>query len=238
MDRSAQFEDVEIPLTTAPIHGRESVRGVLGIPEWWPTGDRVAVVIAHGSSSNHEDPLVTFLTSKLAGLGYLTLRFNFPFAEAGKRVSSDTPKDLEQCFRAALNVLGRDPTARPARLMIGGVGLGGRVAASLVADRIRAEGLFLLGFPLHPQDKPDQGDAEILYRATSPMLFVQGTRDRRCDQTTLRAALRRVGAPVELHDVADADSSFHVPKKSRRTSDEVQEEIFSVLTNWIARRLA
>ena len=70
------------------------------------------------------------------------------------------------------------------------------------------------------------------------MLFVQGTRDRRCDGAALRAALRRVGAPIELYDVADADSSFHVPKKSGRSDEEVQAEVFSVLASWIARRLA
>ena len=133
---------------------------------------------------------------------------------------------------------GRDPTALPARLIVGGVGLGSRVAAGLVADRLRADGLFLLGFPLHPQDKPEKSDAEILYRATSPMLFVQGTRDRRCDGQALRASLRRVGAPIELYDVADADSAFRVPKKSGRSDDEVQSEIFGVLAGWISRRLA
>jgi len=236
MEPTAQFEELEIPLAE-PIHGLDTVRGVLGIPEWWPTGERVAVIIAHGSGSDHTDPLITKLATALAERSYMTLRFNFPFAEAGKRSSSDTAVHLERCFRAALNVLGRDPTALPARLVIGGVGLGGRVAASLVADRLRVDGLFLLGFPLHPVGKPERSEPEILFRATSPMLFVQGTRDRRCEGEALRAVLRRVGAPIELYDVAEADSSFQVLKKSGRTQEEVQAEIFGVLSNWIARRL-
>ena len=77
----------------------------------------------------------------------------------------------------------------------------------------------------------------MLFRTTTPMLFVQGTRDRRCDGEALRAALRRVGAPIELHDVEDADASFSVPKKSERTGEEVQLEVFGVLASWIARRL-
>ena len=44
----------------------------------------------------------------------MTLRFNFPFAEAGRRASSDSPEVLETTFRAAIAVLGRDPTAAPA----------------------------------------------------------------------------------------------------------------------------
>jgi predicted alpha/beta-hydrolase family hydrolase len=236
METAAQFEEIQIPLT-APIHGRDSLSGVLGIPEWWPTGERVAIVFAHGGTSNFEDPLIATLAHALTEKGYLTLRFNFPFAEAGKRSSADSPEILERGFRAALNVLGRDPTALPARLFVGGVGLGSRVAAGLVADRLHADGLFLFGFPLHPQDKPENSDPDILFRATTPMLFVQGTRDRRCNGTALRRALRRVGAPIELYDVEEADSAFHVPKKSGRTEAQVQTETFGVLSAWLARRL-
>jgi hypothetical protein len=237
MEPTSQFEEIEIPLVE-PIHGQASLSGVLGIPEWWPTGERVAVVIAHGGTSDFNDPLIAKLTQGLTDRSYLTLRFNFPFAQACKRSSSDSPAILERGFRAALNALGRDPTALPARLFVGGVGLGGRVAAGLVSDRLHADGLFLLGFPLHPQNKPEKSDSKILFRATAPMLFVQGTRDRRCQGGALRQALRRVGAPIELYDVDEADSSFHVPKKSHKTNERVQAEVFGVLANWIARRLA
>ena len=236
MESKAQLEEIMIPLAE-PVHGRAEVRGVLGIPEWWTTGERVAVVIAHGGPSNFEDPLIATLARKLTERGCLTLRFNFPFAEAGKRSSADSPAVLERGFRAALNALGRDPTALPARLFVGGVGLGGRVAAGLVADMLHVDGLFLLGFPLHPQDKPDQSDPEVLFRVTAPSLFIQGTRDRRCNEATLRKSLRRVGAPIEIYDVKDADSAFHVPKSSGRTDEEIHAETFGVLSAWLTRRL-
>ncbi|MFP6656058.1 MAG: alpha/beta family hydrolase, partial [Myxococcota bacterium] len=230
------LEDIMIPLPE-PIHGRSEVHGVLGVPEWWPTGERVAIVIAHGGPSDFDDPLISMLTRELTQCDYLTLRFNFPFAEAGKRSHADSPEMLERCFRAALNVLGRDPTAQPARLFVGGIGLGGRVAAGLVADMLHADGLFLLGFPLHPQDKPELSDPDVLFRATTPMLFLQGTRDRRCNGVALRNCLRRVGAPIEIYDVADADSAFHVLKKSGRSEEEIHAETFGVLSTWLTRRL-
>jgi predicted alpha/beta-hydrolase family hydrolase len=231
-----QLEEVMIPLT-APIHGRSELRGVLGIPEWWPTGGRIAVVLAHGGPSDLDDPLLEMLSRKLTGLDYLTLRFNFPFAEAGKRSSADSAEILERGFRAALNALGRDPTALPARLFVGGIGLGGRVAAGLVADRLHVDGLFLLGFPLHPQDKPEKSDPNVLFRTTAPMLFIQGTRDRRCNGAALRNALRRVGAPIELYDVDEADSAFHVPKKSGRSVDQIHTEVYNVLSTWLSSQL-
>ena len=85
MEPTAQFEDIDIPLSEA-VHGRDSVRGVLGIPEWWPTGERVAVVFAHGGAGNFEDPIITTLARTLTEKSYMTLRFNFPFIEAGKAV--------------------------------------------------------------------------------------------------------------------------------------------------------
>ncbi len=235
MEPSATFEELEIPLPE-PIHGKDHLKGVLGIPEWWPTGERIAVVFAHGGGSDYDDPLIAAVCNGLTERSYLTLRFNFPFAEAGKRATADSPAVLERGYRAALNILGRDPTALPARLIVGGMGLGGRVAAGLVADRLQADGLFVLGFPLHPQDKPEKSDPDVLFRSTAPTLFIQGTRDRRCDPTALRQALRRVGAPIELYDVAEADSNFHVPRKSGRTNEQVQAEVFGVLANWIGRR--
>jgi len=235
MEPSATFEELEIPLPE-PVHGLDHVSGVLGIPEWWPTGERIAVVFAHAGASDHEDPLISAVCRGLTERSFLTLRFNFPFAEAGKRAASDSAAVLERGYRAALNVLGRDPTALPARLVVGGMGLGGRVAAGLVADRLQADGLFLLGFPLHPQDKPEKSDPDVLFKTTVPSLFVQGTRDRRCTSGALRQALRRVGTPIELYDVEEADSVFHVPRKSGRTDEEVHGEVFGVLSNWIARR--
>ena len=97
--------------------------------------------------------------------------------------------------------------------------------------------VFLLGFPLHPQDKPEKSDPEVLFRATAPMLFVQGTRDRRCTPDALRGALRRVGAPIELYDVPEADGNFRVPRKSGRSEEQIHAEIFGVISGWFTRRL-
>lgn len=236
VEPTARYEEIKIPLRD-PAHGLEEVSGVLGIPEWWPTGSRVAVAIAHGSTGDMNDPVVERLHRELTEHRYMALRFNFPFAEAGKRSSSDSMAVLESAYRSAVSVLGRDPSAAPAHLFVGGKGLGARVAAQLAASRLRAEGLFFLGFPLHTQDKPDQVQAEQLYRIISPMLFVQGTRDRQCDIDTLRRTLQRVGAPTELVVAEEADQNFKVLKKSERTDEEVAEELVAAVKGWFARIL-
>lgn len=101
MEPSATFEELEIPLPE-PIHGKDHLKGVLGIPEWWPTGERIAVVFAHGGGSDYDDPLISAVCNALTQRSYLTLRFNFPFAEAGKRATADSPATLERGYRAEI----------------------------------------------------------------------------------------------------------------------------------------
>jgi hypothetical protein len=226
----ARFEEVQIPLEE-PVHGLATVGGVLGVPEWWPTGSRIGVVLAHASTRNMEDPLVVALQRGLTERKYLALRFNFPFAQA-KRSRPDPVETLERTFRSAMDVLGRDPSGAPAHLFVGGVGLGGLVAAQVAARR-RVNGVFLIAYPLHSRDEPTCNvRAEPLFRVVSPLLFVQGTRDRTCDRDALRRTLKRVGAPMKLHEVPEADGLMGVPKRSGRSGDDVAREILGALDSW------
>ena len=231
VDPASRYEEIKIPLGD-PIHGLDAVSAVLGVPRWWPTGSRVGVVIAHGATGDMNSEAVAGLHRSLTERRYFSLRFNFPFAEAGKR-RPDSMTVLRRVMRAALGALGRDPTAAPAHLFLGGIGLGGQVAADLAAARIRVDGLFLMAYPLHPPGKPDELQPEQLFRIVSPALFIQGDRDATCDIETLRQTLVRVGAPTVLRVIAEADRTFKVLKKSGRTQEEVTEEITRALDEWI-----
>jgi fermentation-respiration switch protein FrsA (DUF1100 family) len=79
---------------------------------------------------------------------------------------------------------------------------------------------------------------EALYRLVSPLLFVQGTRDRTCDLDALHRTLVRVGAPKNLHVVPEADGQMAVPKRSGRTQDEVVQELLDVLDSWCRQVIA
>jgi len=236
VEPTARFDDVQIPLDE-PVHDLTSVDGVLGVPEWWPTGSRVGIVLAHGSGRSMRDPLIEGLHRGLTERKYLTLRFNFPFAQSG-RSRPDPPAVLERAYRAAVAVLGRDPTAAPAHVFLGGIGIGGYVAAQ-AASRLRVNGIFLIGYPLHSRDKPEKNVRdEALYRLVSPLLFVQGTRDRTCELDALRRTLVRVGAPKNLHIVPEADGQMAVPKRSGRSQEDVVQELLDVLDSWCRQVIA
>jgi predicted alpha/beta-hydrolase family hydrolase len=231
VETSARLEELRI-LLPEPVHGLQHVSAVLGIPRWWPTWARVGVVFAHDVGGSIEDPLLVHLQTQLTERRCLTLRFNFPFAEAGKR-RPDSPQTLRRVMRGALAALARDPSAAPAKVFVGGMGLGALAAADLSAARVRVDGLCFLGFPLHPPDKPELASTEPLSRVVAPMLFVQGARDKRCDLGALKQRLTRVGAPTALHVCREADHHFRVLKKSGRTDAEVRDEVLAVVETWI-----
>lgn len=233
VEPTSRFDEIEIPLPE-PVHDRTSVKGILGIPEWWPTGSRVSVVLAHGKDA--EDPLLEGLQRALTERKFLTLRFRFPFVEAEKS-RPDPMHVLQRTFRAAVAILGRDPTAAPAHLFVGGKNLGAQVAAQAAAARLRVDGVFFLGYPLHKQGGGGELRDDPLYRVISPMLFVQGTRDRHCDLDQLRKVLLRVGAVSKLHVADEADHAFKVLKKSPRTPEDVEAEVLTALHDWIVKAL-
>ena len=121
------------------------------------------------------------------------------------------------------------------RLGNAGAGLGAKAAVQLATQRLRIDGVFALGFPLHPAGKPDQVQAESLFRIIAPMLFLQGTRDRSCDLGALRRTLVRIGAPTALHVVEDADGRFKVTKRAGRSEQEVWAELLTKVDGWIQK---
>ncbi len=237
MEPGVRFENIQIPLEE-PLRDAEHLSGVLGIPEWWPTGSRIGVVLAHGSGRDLNDPLVATLHRGLTERKYLTLRFNFPFAEVARK-RPDPSEVLVRAFRAAIAVMGSDPTSAPAHLFIGGFGLGGQAAALVSTQRLRVEGVFMLGYPLHGRDQPEHPThADPLFRVVYPMLFVQGTRDRYCNIDALRQTLARVGAPKTLQIVQHADHQFQVPKRSGRSDQQVAGELLEGVDRWCTKVLS
>ena len=232
-ESTPQYEPIKIPLGE-PVHGLDSVTGRLGVPEWWPTGARVSVVIAQASAE--EDPLLDTLQKALTERKYLTLRFPMPFMVAGKK-KPDEPRVMQRTYQAAIQVLSQDPSAAPAYVFAGGKNIGAISASHAATSRLRIQGLFFLGYPLHKLGDTKEVRAERLYRVITPMLFIQGSRDRYCELPVLRKTLARVGAPVNLHVVEEADHQLHVPKKCQRSQDEVNREVLAVLETWVRKSL-
>ena len=189
-----------------------------------------AVILAHGAGKNMDSPLLIGMQNHLADNSIAAVRFNFLYTEKGKRAPDRRPQ-LEACWRAVADWT-RDKLA-PEQLFLGGKSMGGRMASYLVADGYPCEGIFFLGYPLHPPGKTDQLRKDHLPSIKVPMLFVAGTRDSLSNLELLQPIIQELGPKAALHLIEGGDHSFKVPKRSGRTSDEIQDEIAQVVTRWL-----
>jgi uncharacterized protein len=191
--------------------GSETLSGV-----WCRPGPiSAAVAVAHGAGSAMDAPILVGFTDCLNEAGVATLRFNFPYMEAGKRSPDSEPK-LRRAWEAAMATTRERAPGR--RVFAAGKSLGGRIASLAVADGMLADGLLFLGYPLHPPGKPDRLRDEHLGRIAVPMLFLQGTSDPFARFDLIQDVTHRLGRWAVLHPVEGGDHSFRV--RGRRMDDE------------------
>ena len=212
--------------------GGGAVSAVIALPSTAARASRVpAVVLAHGAGAGMRSPFMTAMHSGLAHQGHVTVKFNFPYMEARRRVP-DPRSVLERCFRAVLENMARDRALAGPRLAIGGKSLGGRIASYLAAGGAPIAALVLLGYPLHPAGRPEQLRADHLPAIPVPTLFVQGTRDALCDLDRLRPVLAQM-PHATLHTIEGGDHSFRVPRRTGRTDVQVWSEVVGVVARWL-----
>jgi uncharacterized protein len=188
-------------------------------------------VLAHGAGAGMRHRFLEEISGALAGRGIATLRYQFPYVEAGRK-RPDYPSVLETTVRAAA---ARAVELAPELPVIaGGKSLGGRMtsAAAAAGALPGVRGLVFLGFPLHPPGQPGTSRADHLYRVDLPMLFHQGTRDAFARLDLITDVCEELESNATLHMVEDGDHSFAVPKRSGRTPADVMGELVDTTVEW------
>lgn len=141
-----------------------------------PKSPKYIMAFAHGAGAGMKHPFMTSVSEELSKGGVATLRFNFPYMEAGKN-RPDVPAVAHKTIEAAANKAHELRPGLP--LFLSGKSFGGRMSSQYLsgphADFIR--GVVFFGFPLHAPGKPSVERADHLKTVKVPMLFLQGTRD-------------------------------------------------------------
>lgn len=181
-----------------------------------PADAFATLVIAPGAGSGFDHPFLAGLTGALNREGVATLRFNFPYREAGRRFP-DRPPAAIAAWRAAMDAATARSEGGP--VWAGGKSFGGRMASMAVADGMPAAGLVFLGYPLHPPGKPEALRDEHLYGIDVPMLFLQGERDPFATGNLLDTVVEKIGASATLQWLADADHSFDIKGAKRKPAE-------------------
>ncbi len=199
-----------------------------------PRGAAAVYVLAHGAGAGMEHPFMGAMAQALAHHGVATLRFMFPYMQAGSR-RPDAESILRSTIVAAIAT--GVSRARGLPVFAGGKSMGGRMTSRAAAeDGLQGVcGLLFLGFPLHAAGKPSDDRAAHLFDVQLPMRFVQGTRDRLASLDLLRPVLDEIGARAELDIVEGGDHSLAVPKRSGLSEQEVLDGVAERIRRWIDR---
>ena len=197
-----------------------------------PSGARACFVFAHGAGAGMTHPFMAAMAEGLAVRGIATLRYNFPYMEAGSK-RPDTPKVAQAAVRAAVaEAAERVPGIA---LFAGGKSFGGRMTSQAQAAQPLpgVKGLVFVGFPLHPAGKPSIERAAHLDQVEVPMLFLQGTRDELAALDLLGPVVDRLGSLATLETFTEADHSFHVPARTGRKDAEVRAALLDTAARWM-----
>jgi predicted alpha/beta-hydrolase family hydrolase len=199
----------------------------------------IALVLAHGAGANQTNGFMVQFATALAARGIDTVTFNFLYTEEHKRVPDRNDK-LERCYRRLIDaVRGGELGFAPPKLAIGGKSMGGRIASQVAAaDGDGIAGLVFLGYPLHPPGREDQLRTGHWPAITTPMLFVQGSRDAFGTPEELRPILKKLKIPAELYEVAGGDHSFKVPKSAGAAQADVYKAIQDRIDAWLRAAIA
>jgi predicted alpha/beta-hydrolase family hydrolase len=181
-----------------------------------------AVLLAHGAGADMKAAALTVTADALADAKIPSLRFDFPYRQAGRR-APDRPPVLLAAVREAAAELAKRARLPLDRLVLGGRSMGGRICSMVAADEtdpVPALGLALLGYPLHPPGKPENLRVEHFPRLTMPVLFVSGTRDAFASPDELQRHAKKLKGKVTYSWIETGDHGFKPLKASGLTPQE------------------
>jgi len=199
-----------------------------------PADAWAALVIAHGAGAGHRHPFLTGFSRAMNGLGVATVRFAFPYLEAGRRMPGPAAHAITT-WAAAMPFTAEEIPEVPA--FASGKSYGGRMASMAAAEGVIAPaGLVYLGYPLHPPGDPAKARIAHLPDVAPQQLFVSGTNDPFVQP---RGQLEEAVASCRTATLAWIEGgghSFEV-KGRKRPAGEVGAGLAPLVADWMRAAL-
>lgn len=188
------------------------------------------VAVAHGAGAGYRHPFLAGFSRGLEREGVATLRFNFPYVEAGRRMPG--PAAHAVATWTAVQAVAAERTVG-APVFAAGKSYGGRMASMAAAQGVIAPaGLIYLGYPLHPPGSPEKARTAHLPDVSQPQLFVEGTTDPFIEP---HEQLEQAAASCRRAEIAWIDGgghSFEV-KGRKRPADEIGAGLAPLVAGWM-----
>lgn len=178
-------------------------------------------LFAHGAGAGSSHPWMQAWAAALGELGQV-VTFDYPYMAAGRKAPDRLPK-LLVAHREALEAARAEHA--PERVILIGKSMGSRVGCHLSNEEdVEVSGVVCLGYPLKAPSKTAKVRDEVLLAMQTPILFVQGTRDRLCPLDLLAEVRPKLEAPNALHVVEEGDHSLKITKRHTKATGVTQEE--------------
>jgi predicted alpha/beta-hydrolase family hydrolase len=195
-------------------------------------------IFAHGAGADMHHDFMEQVSALLVKKHINVLRFNFPYmikrSEDGKRYPPDRMPKLLLSYQQQLQDI-KQFTSNELPLFIGGKSMGGRVAATVVGDGYSAlanvKGVICLGYPFHPQKKPEKLRLEPLQETKKPILIVQGDRDLLGNKQEISQYV--ISPLCQVSFLADGDHNLKPRVKSGYTHQQHIESTINQIERFI-----
>jgi uncharacterized protein len=192
-------------------------------------------LFAPGAGAGSSHPWMLHWAELLKTVGSV-FAFDYPYrVQGGKR-----PDPLPTLFATHRAALDKARQSHTGPIILIGKSMGGRIGCHLALEETVA-GVVCFGYPLCGAGDRTKLRATVLRKLTTPILFVQGTRDSLCPLDMLIPIREEIPAPNELYIVEGGDHSLLVTKsqlkKSGETQDAVDHRILQAIRQFVGGKL-
>ncbi|SRR5437763_503118 len=178
------------------------------------------LLFAPGAGAPSSHPWMQDWKKRLSGIGVVET-FDYDYLREGRRRPDRLPQLIAAHRKALKRVRERH---RAESIILVGKSMGGRVGCHLSLEE-KVDGLVCLGYPLCGMGDRTKLRDEVLRALTTPILFVQGTRDSLCPLDLLERVRAEMKAPNFLHSVEGGDHSLRMPKSQLQGTSKTQQDI-------------
>jgi len=178
------------------------------------------LLFAPGAGAPSSHPWMQDCKKRLSGIGVVET-FDYDYLREGRRRPDRLPQLIAAHRKALKRVRERH---RAESIILVGKSMGGRVGCHLSLEE-KVDGLVCLGYPLCGMGDRTKLRDEVLRALTTPILFVQGTRDSLCPLDLLERVRAEMKAPNFLHSVEGGDHSLRMPKSQLQGTSKTQQDI-------------
>jgi predicted alpha/beta-hydrolase family hydrolase len=181
---------------------------------------RRLILFAPGAGASSSHPWMQNWKRRLSEIGEVET-FDYDYMRAGRKRPDRLPQ-LIAAHRIALEAA--RAKRQPDSTFLIGKSMGGRIGCHVSLEE-KVDGLICLGYPLCAMGDRTKLRDEVLRALTTPILFVQGTRDSLCPLDLLERVRTEMKTENFLHVVEGGDHSLRLAKRQLQGTSKTQEDI-------------